>query len=99
MDLIFKNLPIKNIDEKKSNLETSSSVISEINKPRENKTENKEKKTSTENVKKFIERNKEKLKEKKTCHICQGTYTHFNKYSHNKTKRHLLFLNLNNKTQ
>jgi hypothetical protein len=51
------------------------------------------KKTSTKYVKKFIERNKDKLKEKKTCEICLSTYTHFNKYAHNKTKRHQIFLN------
>ena len=43
--------------------------------------------------KKFIEENKDKIKEKIECVICKGSYTYFNKSKHNKTKRHLKFIN------
>jgi hypothetical protein len=47
-------------------------------------------------VREFINRNKEKIKEKQTCEICYSTYTYFNKSKHNKTKRHLALLNARN---
>lgn len=49
-------------------------------------------------IKKFIEKNKERIKEKTECPICYSTYTYFNKSKHIKTKRHLKCLEkLNNK--
>ena len=45
--------------------------------------------------KKFIEDNKDKIKQKIECVICKGSYTYFNKSKHNKTKRHLKFINDN----
>jgi hypothetical protein len=47
-----------------------------------------------ENIKKnylsqFIEKNKDKIKEKQICPICGGSYDYFNKSRHNKTKKHI----------
>jgi len=50
-------------------------------------------KKSINNNKKFIENNKDKIKEKIECNICKGSYTYFNKSKHNKTKRHVKFIN------
>jgi hypothetical protein len=41
----------------------------------------------------FSETNSEKIKKKCICQVCMGSYTYFNKSKHNKSKRHLLFLN------
>jgi hypothetical protein len=41
----------------------------------------------------FLQKNKEKIKEKHTCEICYGSYTYFNKYNHQLTQRHLNMLN------
>lgn len=46
-----------------------------------------------ENNKKFSDKHKEKIKEKHICEICNGSYTYFNKYHHNKSKKHLFILN------
>lgn len=39
--------------------------------------------------KKFVEKNKDKINEKKVCEICYGNYTYFNKSHHFKSDRHL----------
>jgi hypothetical protein len=39
--------------------------------------------------KKFMEKNKDKINEKKICEICNGHYTYFNKSHHFKSNRHL----------
>lgn len=93
MDLLFKNLNksqnIKIMEDKEDKEEKNHSEKNDI----------KKKKTSTDSVKKYIEKNKDKLKEKKICDVCMGTYTHFNLYCHRKTKRHLMFMEkLNNKS-
>jgi hypothetical protein len=49
---------------------------------------------SNDYVKRFIARNKDRLKEKILCPICNNTYTYFNKSKHNKTKLHLTVLSL-----
>jgi hypothetical protein len=36
----------------------------------------------------YIKKNKERLKEKITCDICNKQYQRWNKYAHNKTKFH-----------
>ena len=36
----------------------------------------------------FKIKNADKIKEKVICPICKGSYTYFNKSTHNKTKRH-----------
>lgn len=41
---------------------------------------------------KFLEKNKDKLKEKHICKICKGSYTYFNITKHKNTKRHKSFL-------
>jgi protein-arginine kinase activator protein McsA len=40
---------------------------------------------------KFKEVNKDKIKEKIICPKCNGTYDYFNKSKHEKTKKHILF--------
>lgn len=40
-------------------------------------------------LKKFIEKNSDKINEKIVCPICSNTYTYFNKSKHYKTKIHL----------
>ena len=40
----------------------------------------------------FIEKNKEKVKEKVRCPLCGGSYDYFNKSKHIKTKKHQFFL-------
>jgi len=103
MDLIFNQLNLNNkptindnfnqddntilSDEKNINIDVNDLNNTEI------KTKNKKK--STEYVNKFITKNKDKLKEKIICNICLSTYTYFNKYTHQKTKRHQTFLNKN----
>jgi hypothetical protein len=37
----------------------------------------------------FIEKNLEKIHEKRVCDVCCGTYTYFNKSKHLKSKKHL----------
>lgn len=60
---------------------------------------NEEKKINKNNIyrKNFLNKNENKIKEKVMCDICLGTYTYFNKTSHNKTKKHKLFLQKINK--
>lgn len=61
-----------------------------------NLTENKQTTTKTKSTKyvnKFIDNNKDKIKQKICCSVCFGSYTYFNKSMHNKTKRHIMFLN------
>ena len=48
-------------------------------------------------IRKFIEKNKDKLKEKQICPVCYSTYTYFNKSKHIRTKRHLTLLEVQNK--
>lgn len=38
--------------------------------------------------------NREKLKQKHICKICQGIYSYFNRTHHIKTKRHQLIANM-----
>ncbi len=38
--------------------------------------------------KKFIEKNKDKIHEKKICEVCSGKYTYYNKSRHMKSKKH-----------
>lgn len=47
--------------------------------------------------KKFIEKNADKIKEKHICQICNGKYTYFNKYKHNKSKQHQNILKIEEK--
>ena len=44
-------------------------------------------------VKKFIEKNAEKLKVKNMCEICYGSYTYMNKSHHLISKKHINALN------
>ena len=41
----------------------------------------------------FKEKHKDELKETIKCEICGGSYKYFNKPIHNKTKKHIEFLN------
>lgn len=57
---------------------------------------------NSENLEKKKKMQKEAMKEfyknhpdSYTCEICYGKYKYFNKYHHNKTKRHLQFVELN----
>jgi allophanate hydrolase subunit 1 len=52
-----------------------------------------------EYLKKFVEKNKESIKDKIECPICYSTYSYFNKSKHCKTKRHIKLLSVksNNK--
>lgn len=43
----------------------------------------------------FATNNKDKIKTHNTCNICYGTYTYYNKSTHNKSKRHQSALNFN----
>lgn len=43
---------------------------------------------------KFKEKNKERLKETVICEICEGKYQYYNKYHHNKTKKHVQILKI-----
>jgi len=56
-------------------------------------TEIKPKKKSTLYVNNFIKKNSDKINISNTCEICLGKYTYFNKSVHNKSKRHITFLN------
>lgn len=88
MDLLF--LPIISnikIDEDKKVEEVKEDV-----KPIENLAINK----NTKYVRKFIEKNKDKINLKIQCPICYSSYTYFNKSKHFKTKRHLLLETVKN---
>jgi hypothetical protein len=37
----------------------------------------------------FIEKNKDKIKEKNICDICCGSYTYYNKSKHMKSQKHI----------
>jgi hypothetical protein len=52
-----------------------------------------------EYLKKFVEKNKNSIKDKIECPICYSTYSYFNKSKHCKTKRHIKLLSVksNNK--
>lgn len=54
----------------------------------------KEKKTKKDHFKKFMNENKDKIKEQMNCDICGGSYTYFNKSHHNKSQRHLKSLQI-----
>jgi hypothetical protein len=43
--------------------------------------------------KNFMEKNKDKIKEKIICDICCGTYTYFNKSKHFKSSKHIKIMN------
>jgi hypothetical protein len=47
------------------------------------------KKDNKDHFNTFLEKNKDKLKEKQICPVCGGKYVYLNKYHHNKTKKHL----------
>jgi hypothetical protein len=47
---------------------------------------------------KFKNKNKDKINEKIECPICLGSYTYFNKSSHNKLKKHVKHLNKQQQT-
>lgn len=40
----------------------------------------------------FMEKHKERLKQKVICSICKGEYSYYNKSKHYKTKRHNKFV-------
>jgi hypothetical protein len=42
----------------------------------------------SENLKKFIQNNQEKINEKIVCADCGHSYSYFNHYNHNKSKKH-----------
>lgn len=46
----------------------------------------------------FYNKNQAKIKERKVCPVCYGSYTYYNKYIHNKSKRHMLALALQEST-
>lgn len=47
---------------------------------------------------KYMEKNKDKVNKKEICSICCGSYTYFNKSTHNKSRRHKMCLMNLNKT-
>ena len=51
--------------------------------------ENKKVNKSKINFNNFLNKNKDKIKEKIICPLCFGSYTYFNKSVHIRTKRHL----------
>jgi len=67
-----------------------------IEQPKTEENKNIVKPNSTKYVKIFIEKNKDKIKEKIQCPICYSSYTYFNKSKHYKTKRHLLIESIKN---
>lgn len=98
MDLLF--LPIVN---NKSNVDDELLINIEPPKQCEEKgiiiqedlpTKKKYNKNNKVHRQKFLEKNKEKIKEKVQCPICYSTYTYFNKSKHFKTKRHLTLSNV-----
>lgn len=50
----------------------------------------------SENLKKFIKNNPEKINEKIICNECGHSYSYFNKYNHNKSKKHNETVKYNN---
>jgi len=44
----------------------------------------------------FVEKNKDRIKEKHFCPVCFGVYTYFNKSQHMRSKRHTRAQELNN---
>ena len=59
------------------------------------KTEPKKKYDSKIYNRKFYIINKEKVSEKHICPLCKGRYTYFNKSTHDKTQKHLKWLDFN----
>lgn len=45
---------------------------------------------------KFIEKNKDKVMEKKVCDICCGSYTYYNKSKHMSSAKHIKLVNKHN---
>lgn len=95
MDLLF--IPviqnIKTAEEPKSNVENE---ILGTEEPKASENKNIIKHNSTKYVKKFIEKNKDKINIKVQCPVCYSSYTYFNKSKHFKTKRHLLLQSIKN---
>ncbi len=95
MDLLF--IPviqnIKTVDELNSNVENE---ILGTEEPKASENKNIIKHNSTKYVKKFIEKNKDKINIKVQCPVCYSSYTYFNKSKHFKTKRHLLLQSIKN---
>jgi len=58
-----------------------------------NKT-NKTNKNKKDYFKKFVDGNKDKVKEQVMCDVCGGSYTYFNKSHHKKSQRHLKSLQI-----
>jgi hypothetical protein len=56
----------------------------------------KEDRNDKEYYKNFIEKHGDELKKTIICPICGGSYKYFNKTTHNKTKKHLLYSDYNN---
>lgn len=46
--------------------------------------------------KNFMEKNKDKIKEKIICDVCCGSYSYYNKSKHMKSKKHINLLNKQN---
>jgi hypothetical protein len=93
MDLLF--IPImQNIKVEEEPKSTAEDEILNIEEPKAIENKNIIKQNSTKYVKKFIEKNKEKINTKVQCPICYSSYTYFNKSKHYKTKRHLLMKSL-----
>jgi hypothetical protein len=95
MDLLF--IPviqnIKTVEESNSNTENE---ILGTEEPKASENKNIIKHNSTKYVKKFIEKNKDKINIKVQCPVCYSSYTYFNKSKHFKTKRHLLLQSIKN---
>ncbi len=72
--------------------EVESNKEIEINK--ENEKITKRKYDQKKYNKNFMEKHKERLKQKTVCELCKGEYSYYNKSKHNKTKRHNSFVNL-----
>ena len=68
----------------------------EIKKRGRGRPKNEIKKKSVEYVRDFINKNKEKINESIKCEICGGSYSYFNKSRHQKSDKHIKYVNFNN---
>ena len=97
MELIINgycNIKSEMEEELKNINQEENKILETIETPKQEENKNVIKKNSTKYVKKFIEKNSDKIKSKTICPTCYSSYTYFNKSKHFKTKRHLLLQNL-----
>ena len=96
MDLLFIPVVQKIKIEEEPKRITDKEIL-DTEPPKEEENKNIVKKNSSKYVRKFIEKNKEKINTKIQCPICYSSYTYFNKSKHYKTKRHLILEEVKNR--